>query len=91
MANRALFRRCTLKSAPETSGSSRLLPAICWVVSGLALAGSLAWIAFGKDKGLGILLGIVAIVVNRVLLGFVASSSAPGRGDAGRSGGEPRD
>jgi hypothetical protein len=67
---------------------------ICWVISGASILGSLAWIAFSSDKALGILFGIVAIVLSRILLGDVMSTSekdntAEDTTDHSRSG--PRD
>jgi hypothetical protein len=61
------------------------------VISGAALLVSLAWIAFAKDKGLGILFGIMAIVLNRILLGDVARSYEERNAGADHSGSEPRD
>ena len=50
---------------------SRLIPRICWVISGLAILGSLVWIAFAENKGTGIFLGLAAVALSRVLLGDV--------------------
>ena len=50
---------------------SRLIPRICWVISGLSILGSLVWIAFAEDKGTGIFLGLAAVALSRVLLGDV--------------------
>ena len=77
MEDRLVRGKCPLNAnAPiqnngEPKRSSRLIPRICWVISGLAILGSLAWIAFAEDKGTGIFLGLAAVALSRVLLGDV--------------------
>ena len=39
-----------------------------WAVAGAAILGAIAYIAFGNDRGTGMLLGIVAILLARTLL-----------------------
>lgn len=60
------------ESAERPRTRSRLVPRICWAVSGLSLLFALGWIALHEDKSIGIFLGIVAMVVTRVLVGDVA-------------------
>ena len=86
-----MFRSEPLNSSSKPDKPSRLLPRLCWVISGAALLASLAWIAFGKDKGLGILLGVMAIVVNRILLGDIARNHEQNAVEADHSRSEPRD
>ena len=54
--------------------SHRSISILCWVVSGLGIAGSLAWLALSppEDKGMAILGGIAAVGVARILVGDVA-------------------
>ncbi len=54
------------------SPRSRVVPRLCWAVSGLSLLFALGWIAFHEDKSFGIFLGIIAMVLTRILVGDVA-------------------
>ena len=54
------------------SPRSRLVPRLCWAVSGLSLLFALGWIAFHEDKSFGIFLGLIAMVLTRILVGDVA-------------------
>ena len=38
----------------------RLISNLCWIVSGLGIAGALVWITLAQDKGNAILGGLVA-------------------------------
>lgn len=78
MEDRPLSGKCTLNGIPSNQNHqepnrppSRLIPRICWVISGLAILVSLGWIAFAEDKGTGIFLGLAAVALSRVLLGDV--------------------
>ena len=78
VVDRTLHRERPLNPDPSTSDSpqdppppSRLVPRLCWVISGLAILGSLAWITFSEDKSTGIFLGLAAVALSRVLLGDV--------------------
>ena len=52
--------------------SHRLISNLCWIVSGLGIAGALVWITLAQDKGNAILGGLVAVALARVLIGDVA-------------------
>ena len=52
--------------------SHRLISNLCWIASGLGIAGALVWITLAEDKGNAILGGLVAVVVARLLVGDVA-------------------
>ena len=39
-----------------------------WAIAGGAILGAIAYIAFGNDRGTGMLLGILAILLARTLL-----------------------
>ena len=77
MDHRTLHREHTLTVEPSSSESpkgpppSRLIPRLCWVISGLAILGSLGWITFSEDKSTGIFLGLAAVALSRVLMGDV--------------------
>ena len=78
MVDRTLHRERALTFEPPSSDSpqdppppSRLVPRLCWVISGLSILGSLAWITFSEDKSTGIFLGLAAVALSRVLLGDV--------------------
>lgn len=45
---------------------------LCWLLSALAIGGSLVWIVVAEDKGVAIFSGIVAVGIARVLIGDVA-------------------
>ena len=79
MVNWTLQREQPLTPEPPSSDSpqaqpppSRLVPRLCWVISGLAILGSLGWITFSEDKSTGIFLGLAAVALSRVLLGDVS-------------------
>lgn len=67
----------------------RTISNLCWIVSGLAIAGSLLWIGLADDKGLAILLGIAAVGLARILVGDVARWNEEKA--AGRHGNEDGD
>ena len=52
--------------------SHRSISNLCWIVSGLGIAGSLVWITLAEDKGHAILGGLVSVALARVLVGDVA-------------------
>ena len=68
MEDRPLSGKCTLNGIPSNQNHqepnrppSRLIPRICWVISGLAILVSLGWIAFAEDKGTGMNAGVTAV------------------------------
>ena len=67
----------------------RTISNLCWIVSGLGIAGSLLWIGLAEDKGLAILLGIAAVGLARILVGDVARWNEEKA--AGRHGNEDGD
>ena len=60
------------RSAPIFHSRSSILSFSCWVLSALAIGGSLVWIVVAEDKGVAIFSGIVAVGIARVLIGDVA-------------------
>ena len=52
----------------ESGDGGWLSKPVRWLISGAAILGAIAWIALADDKGTGMLLGVLAILLSRILL-----------------------
>ena len=50
----------------------RLISNLCWITSGLGIAGALLWIALAEEKGTAMLGALGAVALARILIGEVA-------------------